>query len=579
MLQHQILLLPPLSPPRFFFLLRFCVSQHRGASRERVLPHVVEQTSENPPSVVWRVAASSLPPLGAELCVRAPVYCPDLEGKRFIHVPLGVQLAADGGMAARGDVASPEPTAPVRYAVSVGTLLQRCGLGAWQPQPAGVSATELVELARSFMSHADGTMVCADAVEAFWLALNLELPVPTWLMNVLRVRAFAPFLAQVLDHCAASPPTDAAAAEEMLQMLQGQFGLPACGPVLARQLGWCSIEDAGELFALLRAHPTVWAALRRLLPAEAAEEMDRCLSSSLTLAVVVQAPEAEFYRRFDSEEDWRRAVHFNSELQQDTAALACVLEDRRIFAPPTVLVQLRAHTASDVSGVLEAARALMRPELLLFCYTGHGWYDEEAEETLLTFMDGSALTPAALAQLLPAIGAESTLVVLDCCHAEGVFARTIFRGLAVMPFAATGQRITGFTRRHLVRALRGAPDCPVGGPGCVHCQSFRDHALRNNEGRIGIKSLCDFMTQHLALECDHESNTVRPNFTVNWNIDICICNFVAPALPRQEQGSNQPADAEGNEEDGIKLDASGGNGKRARGVSETERENAWDIQI
>ena len=120
---------------------------------------------------------------------------------------------------------------------------------------------------------------------------------------------------------------------------------------------------------------------------------------------------------------------------------------------------------------LASLALLYRPQLLLFLFTGHGSAPSPGNPSALCFWQGPDATVGAvqLAPLLCACGAQTTLVLLDCCYSTGILRNFGFPGLVVVPACGDDQEVVGgFTSKILVPMLGGT--CAT--PACPECVSF-----------------------------------------------------------------------------------------------------------
>mgnify|MGYP001374158395 CR=1 FL=1 len=174
-----------------------------------------------------------------------------------------------------------------------------------------------------------------------------------------------------------------------------------------------------------------------------------------------------------------------------------LLADATVFDRPD---QLHALVLDNVTcgrtllDLVASLALLYRPQLLLFLFTGHGSAPSPGIPAALRFRRG-VVGAVQLAPLLRACRAQTTLVLLDCCHSTGVFRNVGFPGLAVVPACGDKQEVTsGFTSHVLVPVLRGvcAQYCTV--LGCADCQQFRTAS-----GRVRLWPLLEHLRHHLPV--------------------------------------------------------------------------------
>ena len=191
----------------------------------------------------------------------------------------------------------------------------------------------------------------------------------------------------------------------------------------------------------------------------------------------------------------------NASLARDCTAMRDLLADATVFDRPERLHALVLDNVTHGCALLDVVASLAllyRPRLLLFLFTGHGSAPSPGIPAALRFQHG-VVGAVQLAPLLRACRAQTTLVLLDCCHSTGVFHNVGFPGLAVVPACGDNQTVTaGFTCQVLVPILRGicAQQCVKSESGCAECQKFIE-ACANR--RVVLWPLIEHLRHHLPV--------------------------------------------------------------------------------
>ncbi|MEM8804893.1 MAG: alpha/beta hydrolase [Cyanobacteria bacterium P01_G01_bin.38] len=123
---------------------------------------------------------------------------------------------------------------------------------------------------------------------------------------------------------------------------------------------------------------------------------------------------------------------------KDVSALHAILTDASLCGYPDDADHIRVlcNEAATRQGILDGLQWLQTrtqadsEATAIVYYSGHGWLDQSSQRYYLIPHDikphkphTSALPAEDFAQVLQAINAQKLLVVLDCCHAEGIMAQ------------------------------------------------------------------------------------------------------------------------------------------------------------
>jgi hypothetical protein len=117
---------------------------------------------------------------------------------------------------------------------------------------------------------------------------------------------------------------------------------------------------------------------------------------------------------------------------KDVQALQKTLLEPDLCAYPPENIQVLINQEANNSGVIsglswlkEKAKADAQPTVVIY-YSGHGWVSPTGDYYLITqdalpgAVSDTALRATAFTSMLRDIAADRVLIVLDCCHAEGM---------------------------------------------------------------------------------------------------------------------------------------------------------------